>query len=206
MKYCSILHGHVCVMFNQMSSNMHLISSSEKQSKIYRLNHKCLLPHYAHTRTHKHIFVGRTLSQGQYKARSRSFLLAGYLKKYIEINSPLVKNTGNISRGSCKSGKQTSAHARVCLQDLQVPREIFLEFLTKGRLIYILHLHLQKCPLLPFMTFQSDVNDTLTLRHLFCFWRHLVRFNVRKDLSLRKLSLLSSSKITRNSNKIAMKM
>ena len=59
---------------------------------------------------------------------------------YIEINPPLVKNTGNISRGSCKSGKQTSAHARVCLQDLQVPREIFPVFLTKGRLIYILHL------------------------------------------------------------------
>ena len=46
----------------------------------------------------------------------------------IEINPPLVKYTGNISRGSCKSGKQTSAHARVCLQDLQVPREIFLYF------------------------------------------------------------------------------
>ena len=125
--------------------------------------------------------------------------------KYIEINPPLVKNTANISRVSCKSGKQTSAHARVCLQDLQVPREIFPVFLTKGRLIYIIHL--QKCPFLLFMTSQSDVNDTLTLRHLFCFWRDLVRFNVRKDLSpLRKLSLLSSSKITKNSIKIAMKM
>ena len=124
---------------------------------------------------------------------------------YIEINPPLVKNTGNISRGSCKSGKQKSAHARVCLQDLQVPREIFPVFLTKGRLIYILHL--QKCPFLPFMTSQSDVNDTLTLRHLFCFWRDLVRLNVRKDLSpLGKLSLLSSSKVTENSIKIAMKM
>ena len=93
-----------------------------------------------------------------------------------------------------QSGKQTSAHAGVCFQDLQVPREIFPVFLTKGRLIYILHL--QKCPFLPFMTPQSDVNDTLTLRHLFCFWRDLVRFNVRKDLSpLRKLSLLSSSTI-----------
>ena len=38
----------------------------------------------------------------------------------IEINPPLVDETGNISRGSCKSGKQTSAHAQVCLQDLQV--------------------------------------------------------------------------------------
>ena len=47
---------------------------------------------------------------------------------YIEINPPLVENTGNISRGSCKSGKQTSAHARVCLQDLQVSREIFPVF------------------------------------------------------------------------------
>ena len=98
-----------------------------------------------------------------------------------------------------------SAHARVCLQDLQVLREIFSVILTKGRLIYILHL--QKCPFSPFMTSQSDVNDTLTLRHLFCFWRDLVYFNVRKDLSpLRKLSLLSSSKITKNSIKIAMKM
>ena len=52
----------------------------------------------------------------------------------------MVENTVNISRGSCKSCKQTSAHARVCLQDLQVPREIFPVFLTQGRLIYILHL------------------------------------------------------------------
>ena len=96
--------------------------------------------------------------------------------QYIEINPPLVNNTGNISLGSCKSGKQTSAHVRVCLQDLQVSREIFPVFLTKGRLIYLLHL--QKCPFLPFMRFQSNVNDTLTLRHLFCFWRDLVRFNV----------------------------
>ena len=69
--------------------------------------------------------------------------------QYIEINPHLVKDTGNISRGSCKSGKQTSAHARVCLQDLQVPMEIFPVFLTKGRLIYILYL--QKCPFLPSM-------------------------------------------------------
>ena len=117
----------------------------------------------------------------------------------------MVKNTGNISRGGCESGKQTSAQARVCLQDLQVPREILPVFLTNGRLIYILHL--QKCPILPFMTSQSDVNDTLTLHHLFCFWRNLVYLNVRKDLSsLRKLSLLSSSKITKNSIKIAMKI
>ena len=41
----------------------------------------------------------------------------------------------------------------------------------------------------------------------FCCWRGLVRFNVRKDLSLlRKLPLLSSSKITKNSIKIPMKM
>ena len=58
---------------------------------------------------------------------------------YTEINPPLFKNTGNISRESCKSGKQTSAHARVCLQDLQVSREIFPVFLTKGRLIYLLY-------------------------------------------------------------------
>ena len=58
-------------------------------------------------------------------------------------------------------------------------------FLTKSRLGYILHL--QKCPFLPFVTSRNDVNDTLTIRHLFCFWRDLVRFNVRKDLSsLRK--------------------
>ena len=75
-------------------------------------------------------------------------------------------------------------HARVCLQDLQVPREIFPVFLTKGRLIYILRL--QKCPFLPFMTSQSDVNDTLMLHHLFCFWRYLVRFNIQKDLSALK--------------------
>ena len=63
------------------------------------------------------------------------------------------------------------------------------------------------CKFLPFMMSKSDVNDTLMLRHLFCFLRDLVRFNIRKDLSpLRKLSLLSSSKITKNSIKIAMKM
>ena len=70
---------------------------------------------------------------------------------YIEINPPLVENTGNISRGSCKLCKHTSAHARICLPDLQVPREIFSVFLTQGRLIY--KLHLQKCLFLPFMTF-----------------------------------------------------
>ena len=63
-------------------------------------------------------------------------------------------------------------------------------------------LHLQKCPFLPFVTSRNDVNDTLTLRHLFCFWRNLVRINVQKDLSpLRKLPLLSSLKITKNSIK-----
>ena len=77
-------------------------------------------------------------------------------------------------------------------------------FFIKGRLIYILHL--QNCPFSLFMTSQSDVNDTLTLRYLFCFWRDLVHFNVRKELySLRKLSLLSSSKIIKDSIKIAMK-
>ena len=54
----------------------------------------------------------------------------------VEINPPLIKNIGNISRGSCKSSKQMSAHARVCLLDLQVPREFFPAFLIKGRLIY----------------------------------------------------------------------
>ena len=53
----------------------------------------------------------------------------------------------------------------------------------------------------------NGVNDTLTLRHLFCFWRDLVRFNVRKDFSpLRKLQLLSSPKISNYIIKIAMKM
>ena len=85
----------------------------------------------------------------------------------MEINPPLGKNTENISRGSCKSGKQTSGHARVCLQDFQVPREIFPVFITKGRFIYILHL--QKCPFLNLMTSQIDVNDNLTLRHLISF-------------------------------------
>ena len=80
-------------------------------------------------------------------------------------------------------------------------------FVAKSRLIDILHL--QKCLFLPFMTSQSDVNDTLKSRHLFSFWRDLVRFNFRKDLHvspLRKLSLSSSSKITENSINIAMKM
>ena len=44
------------------------------------------------------------------------------------IYRDLVENTG----GSCKLCKQTSAHARVCLQDLQVPREIFPVFSTQG--------------------------------------------------------------------------
>ena len=96
-----------------------------------------------------------------------------------------------------------SAHALVCLQDLQVQREIFPVFLTKGRLTYILHL--QKCPFLPFVTSRNDVNDTFTLCHLFCFWHNLVRFNVRKDVSpLRNLRPLLSSKITKNSIRIAM--
>ena len=85
------------------------------------------------------------------------------------------------------------------------PKEILPVFLTKGRLFYILHL--QKCPFLPFVTSRNDLNDTLTLQHLLCFWRDLVRFNVQKDLSsLRKLPFLSSSINTKNSIKIAMKM
>ena len=32
------------------------------------------------------------------------------------------------------------AHARVCLLDLEFPRGIVRVFLTKGRLIYVLHL------------------------------------------------------------------
>ena len=60
---------------------------------------------------------------------------------------------------------------------------------------------------LPFSTSRNDVIDTLTLPHLFKFWRDLERFDVLKNLSpLRKLSLLSSSKITKNSIKFAMKM
>ena len=55
---------------------------------------------------------------------------------YIKINPPLVKDTGNISRESCKSGKQTSAHVRNCIQDLQVSREIFPIFPTTGTLRY----------------------------------------------------------------------
>ena len=52
--------------------------------------------------------------------------------RYVrEINPPLVKNTGNIFQEDCKSGKQTSVHARVCLQDLQYSREIFLLFWQK---------------------------------------------------------------------------
>ena len=46
----------------------------------------------------------------------------------IEINPPLIKTTGDISREDCKSSKQTSAHAQVCLQDLQDSRETFLVF------------------------------------------------------------------------------
>ena len=167
-----------------------------------------ITPIYAFIDYHEHsnyMFKTHLLSLNvEGKVFSLCFLLSK-TEQYIEINPPLVKNTGNISRGRCKSGKQTSAHARVCLQDLQVPMELFQIILTKGRLIYILLL--QKCPFLPFMTSQSEVSATLTLRHLFCFWCDLVRFNVRKELSpLRKLSLLSSSKITKNSIKIAMKM
>ena len=47
------------------------------------------------------------------------------LKFDIEINPPLVQNTGNIFRGSCKS----------CLQDLQVPREIYISCIYNKRWI-----------------------------------------------------------------------
>ena len=49
----------------------------------------------------------------------------------IKITPPLVDNTGNISRESCESDKQTSAQARVCLQDLQVSRYISPVFFNK---------------------------------------------------------------------------
>ena len=39
------------------------------------------------------------------------------------INLTFVKNTGNISLGTCKSCKQTRACALVCLPDLQLPLE-----------------------------------------------------------------------------------
>ena len=68
---------------------------------------------------------------------------------FKEINPPVVK-IQELFPESSKSGKETSAHAQVCLQDLQVSREIFLVlvFLTTGRIIKILHL--QKCTFLPF--------------------------------------------------------
>ena len=50
-----------------------------------------------------------------------------------------------------------------------------------------LYITFTKMSVLPFVTSQNDVNDTLMLHHLFCFWRDLVRFNVQKVLSpLRK--------------------
>ena len=58
-----------------------------------------------------------------------------FVNVIYNFNLPLVKNTGNISLGTCKSCKQTRACALVCLPDLQLPREIFPVFLTKGRLI-----------------------------------------------------------------------
>ena len=53
------------------------------------------------------------------------------------MNLHLVKNTGNISLETFKSCKQTLACALVCLLDLQLAREIFPVFLTKGGVIYI---------------------------------------------------------------------
>ena len=82
----------------------------------------------------------------------------------MEINPPLVRNKGTISRECCKSDKQTGAHVRVCLQDLKVSRERFPVFLTKGRLFCILHL---KMSILTFLTPRNDVIKTLTYSHLF---------------------------------------
>ena len=51
---------------------------------------------------------------------------------------------------------------------------------------------------LPYVTSRNDVNDTLMLRHLFCFWRDLMRFNGQKDLSpLRKSLLHRNSTVAR---------
>ena len=46
----------------------------------------------------------------------------------MEIKPSLVENTGNIFRESCKSSKQMSANARVCLYDLQVSKDVFSVF------------------------------------------------------------------------------
>ena len=92
----------------------------------------------------------------------------------IKINPSWVENTGNIAQGSGKSCKQTNAHLRVCLQDLQVLREIFPVFLTQGRLIYIFHL--QKYPFLSFMTSCNDVIDALMLRQFAPFLTRLGAF------------------------------
>lgn len=74
----------------------------------------------------------------------------------IEINTPLVQNIGNISRESCISSKQKSVNARVHLHYLQVIREIFPIFETKGRLIYILQLLNW-----PFWAFLLSPNDII---------------------------------------------
>ena len=56
------------------------------------------------------------------------------------------------------SGKQTSAHARVCLQDLQVSRKIFPVILMKCRLIKkTFHIYKNAC----FYLFAS-LNDAVT--------------------------------------------
>ena len=41
-----------------------------------------------------------------------------------------------IPRESCKSGKQTSAHVQICLQDFQVSREMFLFFKKRKIILY----------------------------------------------------------------------
>ena len=87
---------------------------------------------------------------------------------------------GNISQESCKSSKQMSANASVCLYDLQVSREIFPIFYTKDTFIYILHS--LNWPFLAFLTSENDVICTVTLYHLSQFWRIMVHYNIRKEL------------------------
>ena len=88
-----------------------------------------------------------------------------------------------MSQESCKSSKQTNANARVCLYDWQVSREIFPVFSSKDILTYILHL--LNWPFLAFLTSENDVVLTVTLHHLFQFWRAMVRYYVRKELFAR---------------------
>ena len=75
---------------------------------------------------------------------------------------------GNISRESCKSSKQASANAQVCLYDLQVSREIFAIFQTKDTVIYILHF--LNWLLLAFLTSENDVIYTVTCPNFGASW------------------------------------